>query len=180
MNKKDKGKEKKTKGKNTTHPHSYSGEVIFFTSKIAYIFILDSFGYRLRIDNLIKDVFVEKIKSFKGTKVRFKIKKRTTKHLNDVFHQYESEPGSHAFDKTKIYVKLFKAGTIYISRSQARRLMSNLEKFKLVILDFKGIKTIGQAFADEVFRVFTSKHPQVKIQSVNKSEAVEFMINRTH
>ena len=168
------------KGKTTTLPHSHSGEGIFFTSKIADIFILDSFGYRLRIDNLIKDVFVEKIKSFKGTKVRFKIKKRTTKHLNDVFHQYESEPGSHAFDKTKIYVKLFKAGTIYISRSQARRLMSNLEKFKLVILDFKGIKTIGQAFADEVFRVFTSKHPQVKIQSVNKSEAVEFMINRTH
>lgn len=169
-----------TKGKTTTLPNSHSGEGIFFTSKIADIFILDSFGYRLRIDNNIKDLFVEKLDlQVLGTRVRFEINKNSKKHLNDVFREYESEPGSHSFDKTKVHVKLFKAGSIYISRSQARRLMANLNKFKLIILDFNQIKTVGQAFADEVFRVFSSKNPKIKIEAINMSEGVQFMINRT-
>jgi len=49
------------KGKTTTLPHSHSGEGIFFTSKIADIFILESFEYRLRVDNTINDVFIEKL-----------------------------------------------------------------------------------------------------------------------
>jgi len=166
------------KGKTTTIPHSHSGEGIFFTSKIADLFILDSFGYRLRVDNKINDVFIEKIKPFIGTKVRFEISGNSDKHLNDIFLEYEAEPGSFSFDKTKVHVKLFKAGTIYISRSQARRLMANLEKYKLIILDFSGINTVGQAFADEVFRVFTSKHPEIKIEPINMSETVQFMISR--
>ena len=47
------------KGKATTHPHAHSGEGIFFTSKVADIFILDSFGYSLRVDNNIPDIFFE-------------------------------------------------------------------------------------------------------------------------
>jgi len=42
-------------------------------------------------------------------------------------------------------------GTIYISRSQARRVLQRLENFKKIILDFDKVPTIGQAFADEVF-----------------------------
>lgn len=166
------------KGKTTTHPHSHSGEGIFFTSKIADLFILDSFGYRLRIDNSIPDTFIEKIESEKGTKVHFELNKNTKKHLNDIFFEYEAEPGSYAFDKTKVQVKLFQAGTVYISRSQAKRLMANLDKFSLIVLDFQGIETIGQAFADEVFRVFQSNHPQIRIDPINMSETVNFMISR--
>jgi uncharacterized protein (DUF1330 family) len=166
------------KGKTTTLPHSHSGEGIFFTSKIADIFVLDSFEYRLRVDNEIQDVFIEKPESFIGTKVRFEIKKDSGKHLNDIFFEYQAEPDSYSFDKTKVRVKLFKAGTVYISRSQARRLLSNLEKFKLVILDFEGIDTIGQAFADEVFRVFVSRNPNTRIEPINMSETVQFMVDR--
>lgn len=166
------------KGKTTTLPHSHTGEGIFFTSKIADVFILDTFEYRLRIDNLIKDVFIEKIINKPGTKVRFELSKDSNKHLNDIFKEYEAEPGSFAFDKTTVRVKLFKAGTVYISRSQARRLMVNLDKFKLVLLDFEGVKTVGQAFADEVFRVFAKKYPNTKLQPINMSETVDFMVSR--
>lgn len=38
------------KGKTTTQPHSHTGEGIFFTSKIADIFELDSFGYKMRVE----------------------------------------------------------------------------------------------------------------------------------
>ena len=43
------------KGKTTTAPKAHSGEGIFFTSKIADLFILESYGYKLTIDNKIKD-----------------------------------------------------------------------------------------------------------------------------
>ena len=168
------------KGKTTTRPHSHSGEGIFFTSKIADIFILESFGYRLRVDNTIPDVFVEKIDIIKGTRVLFELNKNTKKHLSEVFLEYQAEPGSFAFDKTKVQIKLFIAGTVYISRSQAKRLLTNLDKFALIILDFQGIKTVGQAFADEVFRVFQSNHPNIKIEAINASETVSFMINRVN
>src|SRR3989344_4678566 len=92
------------------------------------------------------------------------IEQNSNKHLNDVFEEYQSEPGAFSFDKTKVHVKLFAAGTIYISRSQARRLMINLDKFNVIILDFEGIKTVGQAFADEIFRVFVTRHPHIQIQ----------------
>jgi len=166
------------KGKTTTLPHSHTGEGIFFTSKIASIYELDSFQYRLRVDNQIKDIFVEEIVNYEGTRVRFQIEKSSNRHLNDVFQEYQSEPGAYSFDKTKVHVKLYIAGTVYVSRSQARRLMANLDKFKAIILDFEGIKTVGQAFADEIFRVFISKHPQIQIQPINMNETVEFMIQR--
>ncbi len=69
-------------------------------------------------------------------------------------------------------------GTIYISRSQARRILSGLEKFKVIILDFDKVPTVGQAFADEIFRVFQTRHPDIEIKPVNMVEPVEFMIKR--
>ena len=69
-------------------------------------------------------------------------------------------------------------GTIYISRSQARRILVGLEKFESIILDFTRVPTVGQAFADEIFRVFKNKYPKKKIIAINTNEAVKFMINR--
>jgi len=56
--------------------------------------------------------------------------------------------------------------------------MNELDKFREVILDFKHINTIGQAFADEVFRVWQTRHPNTKIASINAEENVDFMIRR--
>ncbi len=169
------------KGKTTTQPHSHTGEGIFFTSKIADIFELDSFGYKMRVDNTIPDVFFQgtgtsEIK--KGTKVSFVISINSKKRLNDVFSKFVSEPGEVGFDKTEILVKLFVQGTVYISRSQARRILSGLEKYKVIVLDFDKVTTIGQAFADEIFRVFQQRHPKIKIEPINMIEPVSFMIDR--
>lgn len=166
------------KGKSTTHPHAHSGEGIFFTSKVADVFILDSFGYSLRVDNNIPDVFFEQTPSRKGTKVSFSISKNTNRHLTHVFSLYETDHGDPDFDKTEIQVRLYKIGTIYVSRSQARRILSGLEKFKHIILNFDNVSTIGQAFADEIFRVFQQKHQEIKITTTNMNEAVKYMIDR--
>ena len=167
------------KGKVTTMPKMHSGEGIFFTSKIADMFILESFGYRLTFDNRINDVFLEEVKpSKKGTKVSFTISSDSKKHLDDIFKKYHSNPEEIDFDKTEVLVKLYTKGTIHISRSQAKRITSGLEKFKLVVLDFDKVPTVGQAFADEIFRVFQNKYPDIKIEPVNMNEAVRFMVMR--
>jgi anti-sigma regulatory factor (Ser/Thr protein kinase) len=167
------------KGKTTTQPHSHTGEGIFFTSKIADIFLLDSFDYRMRIDNVINDVFFEKLGNLKkGTKVTFSIATDTKKHLNDVFSKFVVDKDEVGFNKTEILVRLFTQGTVYISRSQARRILSGLEKYELIVLDFDRVTTIGQAFADEVFRVFQERHPDIKIEAKNMIEPIKFMIDR--
>jgi len=167
------------KGKTTTAPKAHTGEGIFFTSKIADVFILDSFGFRMKVDNQLPDVFFEKTKYLaKGTKVTFSVALTSRKHLNDIFKHFQSNSENYAFDKTEIQIKLFTIGTVHISRSQARRVLAGLEKFKTVILDFERVPMIGQAFADEIFRVFNNKYPKITFVPINMSESVEFMVKR--
>lgn len=167
------------KGKTTTAPQAHSGEGIFFTSKIADVFKLDSFSLRLRVDNKVQDIFVLELpRKIKGTAVSFEISTNTPKHLNDLFAEYQTDQDEPAFDKTLIRIKLYTMGTIYVSRSQARRILVNLDKFRTVVLDFDKVPTIGQAFADEIFRVFQNRFPDINIQPINMNEAVAFMIQR--
>jgi len=167
------------KGKVTTDPKAHTGEGIFFTSKVADRFVLESFGHRMVVDNVINDIFFQEEKRInRGTRVTFTIPRNSTRHLNKIFEHFQSQPGSYAFDKTEIRVRLFTLGTVYVSRSQARRILAGLEKFKKVILDFDQVPNVGQAFADEVFRVFQTRHPDISIEPVNMNETVRFMVTR--
>jgi hypothetical protein len=80
--------------------------------------------------------------------------------------------------KTKVTVRLYEKGVDFVSRSQARRILYGMDKFKTIILDFIKVKGIGQGFADEIFRVFKLEHPGVEILVKNASKTVMFMINR--
>ncbi|MSR86653.1 DUF4325 domain-containing protein [Candidatus Peribacteria bacterium] len=167
------------KGKTTTQPQAHSGEGIFFTSKVADIFILESFGKKLTINNTLNDIFIEDVKpSKKGTKVFFQISCASKKHLSDIFKEYQTDPTEFAFDKTEIQIKLYTLGTVHVSRSQARRVLSGLEKFKSIVLDFDKVPTIGQAFADEIFRVFRNSHPDIQLQPIHMNETVRFWVER--
>ena len=169
------------KGKTTTMPKSHSGEGIFFTSRAGDVFILDSFGYQLIVNNETPDVFVKTVKKIKrGTRVSFKISVASGRHLQEVFRKYTNvnDTSDYGFDKTEIRVKLYSLGGVHISRSQARRVLTGLEKFKIVVFDFDKVPTVGQAFADEVFRVFHHKYPGIALEVENMSEGVRFMVER--
>ena len=103
------------------------------------------------------------------------ITERTTK---EIFDEYTSD--DFVFNKTKITVHLAKdyLGHDFVSRSLAKRILMNVEKFKIIVLDFENIDNIGQGFADEVFRVFKNKNLGITIVPVNMNEEIEFMINR--
>ena len=65
-----------------------------------------------------------------------------------------------------------------VSRSQAKRVLVRIEKFKTVVFDFESVETIGQAFADEIFRVFKSRQPDIELIHLNANKQVTQMIMR--
>lgn len=164
------------KGKETTAPEAHSGEGIFFTSKIADLLTIKSFEKKVVFDNIGQDIYVKDIQSSKGTKVDFVLGLKSKKTLSDLFNQYTDE--SFQFSKTGVKVKLYHQDVDYVSRSQARRILAGLEKFKTVEFDFKDVKTVGQAFADEVFRVWQNAHRNIKLVIKNANENIMLMIRR--
>jgi hypothetical protein len=168
------------KGKTTTMPASHSGEGIFFTSKAGDRFGLVSFRYELIVDQTIPDVFVSSTAPRKrGTRVSFVLSTRSTRHLKAVFDEYANlVEGEYGFDKTEILVRLYTLGGVHISRSQARRILACLDKFTSITFDFDRVPVIGQAFADEIYRVFARQHPDIELHETHMNAAVRFMIER--
>ncbi len=165
-----------TKGKQTTVPKEHTGEGIFFTSKVADVLTFQSSIKKLIFHNILGDIFIRDIKKVKGTKVTFVIRLNSKNNLTKVFKEYSNK--SFEFSRTKVVIKLYKIDTEYISRSQARRVLSGLEKFKEIILDFKSVDTVGQAFTDEVFRVWRTHYPSIRIKYENANKNILFMIKR--
>jgi hypothetical protein len=111
-----------------------------------------------------------------GTTVFMNILLSSTRTTTEVFQQFMNAPEDYDFSKTVVPMKLAQLGDEQlISRSQAKRLIARFERFKSVILDFKGVNEIGQAFADELFRVYRLAHPAIEIAPVNMTTQVEGM-----
>jgi len=173
-----------SKGKYTTDKENHTGEGIFFTSRAFDNFQILSRGLSYIRDNKNKDWFLDSSMALiiAGTAVKMTINLKSKRRLQDVFSEFveENSDGIPKFDKTNIIVELSKFGDErYISRSQARRIILGLEKFKYVVLDFRDISTVGQGFVDEIFRVFKTKHSRTKIEYKNANDNVQFMIERS-
>jgi len=163
------------KGKTTTMKERHSGEGLFFTSKAADRFVLRSHKIQLEWNKAKDDVFVSVERFVRGTRVHFLVQRGTRRRLEDLFGEFAPEEYDFRFQKTRIHVKLLQAN--YISRSEAKRLVANLEKFSEIVLDFKDVRSIGQGFADEIFRVFSRKHPRIKISIENANSIVAAMLH---
>lgn len=168
------------KGKTTTAPHAHSGEGIFFSSKVCDLFEINSHNIILQVNNTLPDIFIrESSISQKGSLVKWKTSLDSKRLLSDIFSQFQKDKDLFEFDLTSVYVHLYTLDTVYISRSQARRLLAGLDKFKKIVLDFSKIETIGQGFADEIFRVFKNNNPSIIIEYKNAIPVVESMIKHT-
>ena len=163
------------KGKTTTMREKHTGEGIFFTSKAGDMFSLRSHETKLTIDNARDETFVGKTRKIQGTEVRFQLKKNARRSLSDVFAEYAPEEFDFQFERTRVLVRLYRE--TYISRSEAKRLVAGLNRFKEVVLDFQGVRSIGQGFADEVFRVFHAAHPEVSFRITNLDPVLRPIIN---
>jgi hypothetical protein len=96
-----------------------------------------------------------------------------------VFDKYASGDDDYGFTKTVVPLRLAQYGNDkLVSRSQAKRVVSRIELFKTVIFDFRDVSMIGQAFADEIFRVFARQHPEIHIITSSANTEVKRMIQR--
>jgi len=172
------------KGKFTTDPANHTGEGIFFTSRMFDDYDINSgdvfFKHYQETDQ--DWILGEEHRSNpprRGTYVYMALNNKSDRELQDIFDQYADEDGDYAFDKTVVPVKLLSYGDErLVSRSQAKRLLARFERFRTVVLNFEGVDSIGQAFADEVFRVFRLQHPNVELIPINANERVSQMITR--
>lgn len=166
------------KGKFTTDPKHHTGEGIFFSSRIFDSFNIFSGGVVLSHEfGEEEDWIWERNKSTEGTIVWMKLNNHTARNSRKVFTEFEDD--DYGFTKTIVPVKLAQyEDDKLISRSQAKRLLARIEVFKTVIFDFKGVEFVGQAFADEIFRVFANSHPKMTIVPMYANDEVSRMISR--
>lgn len=162
------------KGRTTTMREAHTGEGIFFTSRVADRFVLRSHRIQVEWSRVKDDVFVSRRRFLAGSDVRFAIQRSSRRRLEDVFGEFAPEEYDFQFRKTKVLVKLLQRD--FVSRSEARRLLANLEKFSEIVLDFRDVKSVGQGFADEVFRVFARRHPTIAISVENTNPVIDAMI----
>lgn len=167
------------KGKLTTDPTHHTGEGIFFTSRMfdsfdilsGGVFFSHSFGEA-------EDWVIERANPNQGSMVWLKLNNHTSRTQKKVFDQYSSGD-DYGFTKTVVPVRLAQYGNDkLISRSQAKRVLARVELFKTVVLNFEDVPTIGQAFADEIFRVFAQQHPHIELITVHANSEVKRMIER--
>ncbi len=167
------------KGKFTTDPANHSGEGIFFSSRMFDEFEIVSGGvYFSHEFDKKEDWILQRSDPKGGTLVRMVLHNHTARTMKKVFDKFTSSE-DFGFNKTVVPVKLMQYGDDnLVSRSQAKRLLARFDRFKTVMLDFTDVASIGQSFADEVFRVFRAKHPEVEILPMRVSHQVRQMISR--
>jgi hypothetical protein len=166
------------KGKLTTDPKHHTGEGIFFSSRMFDWFNILS-GHTEFAHSLNGLDWIMEIPQLpNGTLVVMKLSNSTNRTAKEVFDSFTSGE-DYGFTKTIVPVKLAQYGEeLLISRSQAKRLLARIEKFKIAVFDFQEVESIGQAFADEIFRVFSEEHPEITILHINANENVTRMIER--
>lgn len=171
------------KGKLTTDRARHSGEGIFFTSRMFDQFIIHANGLDYshdiqRPDDFLLETGLRSPSETTGTCVFMRIALNSKRTTREIFHQYTLDTDELNFNKTVVPVRLARLDDGLVSRSQAKRLVARFDGFRKVILDFEGVDEIGQAFADEVFRVFQQSHPDVWLVPYGASEEILKMIRR--
>ncbi len=166
------------KGKLTTDPSRHTGEGVFFSSRMFDRFSIGAdktyYGHRLGDDS---DWIMDWGNA--GTTVFMELSNHTARTSKKIFDQYAGPDDDYGFNKTVVPVNLAQYGNDkLISRSQAKRVVSRLELFKTILFDFTGVPSIGQAFADEIFRVFANEHPTISVLSIHANSEVQRMIAR--
>jgi hypothetical protein len=168
-----------SKGKLTTDPKNHTGEGIFFASRMFDQYrILASGVYFSHQHGDEMDWVLERQTPGTGTAVFMRLNNHTARTTSKVYSQFQSGDDL-GFTKTVVPVRLAQYGDDkLVSRSQAKRLLVRVDRFKTVLLDFAEVTSIGQAFADEIFRVFRNNHPEIELYAINASTDVQEIVSR--
>ena len=171
-----------SKGKLTSDPDRHTGEGVFFTSRMFDEFIIMSGTVFFRRTNQLADEWLIEVRDqpeTEGTVIVMNISNNSELQIQEIFDKYALADDDYGFSRTHIPIRLaMYEGEKMLSRSQAKRILARAERFREVILDFREVKEIGQAFADEIFRVFATQNPQVHIVPMFTTPEIDRMVAR--
>lgn len=162
------------KGKLTVAPEAHSGEGVFFVCKMFDRFVIES--GELSVSFTREHCEVRSRTMRRGTWVHMEVANDSIKTPLEIFNRY-CDTEDLFFYKTRFFLSLAAYEGNLVSRSQARRVAARFERFGEVELDFTGVESIGQAFADELLRVWPLNFPQTRLLVENAGEAVLRMIS---
>ena len=167
-----------SKGRLTTNLKTHIGDGIFTIIHLFDKVQIHSGGLCWKYDISNGHQVIKSGSKRVGTSISISVSTSSKNRLQNVFYKYSTEIKTSLFDKTEVPVILGKFDSENLmSRSQARRLFRNLEKFHEVCIDFNGINLIGDSFADEIFRVFQNKNPDLKIDCINTNLQIENLVS---
>jgi hypothetical protein len=141
------------------------------------VFELDANRLRWIVDNSREDQAIGEAPEHAGTRVRCDIDPSTRRSLEEVFVPFIDED-SLRFDRTIVPLALFETEGRFVSRSEAKRLGTRLERFREAVIDFSGVEEVGLAFLDGLFRVWANEHPETRLMPINMSPIVERLVRR--
>ena len=169
-----------SKGKPSTAPDTHTGLNIILPSRMADYFTIAAgkviFTHQHGITwDWALDTSDEEIS---GTFISMIIENNALRTIAQVFKEYTTaEAGDHAFSRICLPVRLAQySSEALFSRSQARRVLARISRFSIAVLDFLGVDKIGLAFADQIFRVFSSEHPEIQLLHCNANRQIEAVI----
>jgi anti-sigma regulatory factor (Ser/Thr protein kinase) len=169
-----------SKGKLTSDPDRHTGEGIFFTSRMFDEFTINSGTMLFKRFNKRDDEWLIDVKehpSVDGTVIVMMIHPQASHTTKEIFERFSDD--DYGFSRTHVPIQMaLYEGDKLISRSQARRILARVERFNEVLLDFRGVTEIGQAFADEIFRVFHREHPEIVLGTMFTNPEIDRMIQR--
>ena len=170
-----------SKGKLTSDSDNHSGEGIFFTSRIFDKFVIRSGKMHYACIPSNEDYLIESLdkKFLPGTTIYMTIALNSERDSTAVFNEFTATDDDYGFSKTHVPVFLASYDNDQlVSRSSAKRVLARFNKFKEVWLDFQGVEKIGQAFSDEIFRVYAKANPDIRLCYSDANSEVEGMIKR--
>lgn len=165
------------KGKRTTDPSKHAGEGLFFSARIADSFLIEANGIKYSYIEKIDDWSIATSNQTKGAKLTLTFDLNSPKSTKDIFDKYTDDFNFQQNSPRLVlpYIIKMPYGD-FPSRSEAKKILAGAEKFKSIVIDFKDVESIGQGFADEIFRVFQNSHPDINIEFKNANPFVERMI----
>ncbi len=169
-----------SEGRPSTDPHNSTGLNILLPSRMVDYFAIAAgkviFAHQYGIAwDWAFDTADEEIP---GTFISMIIGNNTLRTTGQVFKEFAAaKAGDRVFSKTCIPVRLAQYNSeALFSRSQARKVLARIDRFKIAVLDFLGVDKIGSAFADQIFRVFSAEHPEIQLLHCNTNRQIEAII----
>lgn len=177
-----------SKGRLTTAPAGHAGAALFLALRMFDGVEIESGASVFSYDGNAGTWRAEAAPAYRqGTSVGMRIRLSSDRSMNDVIDWYmepagdgQGEESQQRLARMHVHAALLqRSGDALVSREQARRLLNRVDTCSEALLDFRGVETIGPAFADEVFRVFRSQFPDTTIVTLNAGPGVRTRIHET-